>query len=106
MKTLRHYLLFGAPGSPATRAMLVSAQTYIARFAPAFGFELAAASNAQNVTIVGDSRAVDAAADTQLQSLGCRVDRLDGDQYAVSEMLSDRVRRNAEYGGATEFPPD
>ncbi len=106
MKTLRHYLLFGAPAAPATRSMLISAQAYIARFATSFGFDLTAASNAQNVTIVGDARNVDASAETQLQNAGCRVERLNGDQYAIAATFSDRVTRNAEYGGATQFPPD
>ncbi len=106
MKTLRHYLLFGAANAPATRSMLVNAQPYITRFATAFGFDLNAASNAQNVTIMGDTRAVDASAEQQLQNAGCRVERINGDQYAVAEAFADRVKRNAEYGGQTEFPPD
>lgn len=105
MKSLRHYLLFGAPDAAATRSMLISAQPYITCFATSFGFDLNAASNAQNVSIVGDLRAVPAAAETQLQNAGCRVERLNGDQYAVAELFADRVNRNAEYGDATEFPP-
>ncbi len=106
MKALRHYLLFGAATAPATRSMLISAQPYIARFATAFGFDLNTASNAQNVTIVGDARAVVASAETQLQNAGCRVERLNGDEYAVAATFADRVTRNAEYGGQTQFPPD
>ncbi len=106
MKTLRHYLLFGAPSAPGTRSMLISAQPYVTSFATSFGFDLNAASNAETVSIVGDVRAVPATAETQLQNAGCRVERLNGDQYAVAAMFSDRVTRNAEYGRAAEFPPD
>ena len=97
-KTLWHYVLFGAPATHATRAQLLGARPYLLRFGAAHGFDVNTAKQAQYVTIIGDTRAVSAEVDAQLQSSGCMVDRISGDQYAVDASLADRVARGAEFG--------
>lgn len=97
-KIIGHYLLFGTPAAHATRSILIGARNYISRFGPTVGFDPATAANAQMVTIMGDGRSVDFSLDARLQSAGCRVERLNGDQYNVDTILADRVARNAEFG--------
>jgi hypothetical protein len=97
-KPIAHYLLFGSPTALSTRSMLVGARKYISQFAPTLGFDPKVAANAQNVTILGDARSVDQTVDAQLQSAGCRVERLSGDQYTVDAILADRAAENSEYG--------
>ncbi len=96
IKPLAHYLLFGSAPERATRSMLLGARKYIERFAPTLGFSATDAMNAQTVTIIGDTRAVPGDIDAQLQNAGCRVERLNGDQYAVDAMLAERVARGVE----------
>ncbi len=97
-KTLWHYVLFGASAAHTTRSQLLGARPYLLRFGAAHGFDVNAAQNAQSVTIIGDARAVAANIDAELQSAGCQVERLSGDQYAVDAALADRVARGAEFG--------
>ena len=95
-KVLAHYMLFGPATEHATRSMLIGGRQYIARFAPAVGFSVSDATNAQTVTIVGDTRAVPATVDAQLQAAGCIVERLKGDQYLIDAVLAERVTRGVE----------
>ena len=97
-KPIAHYVLFGSPTVHATLSQLIGARKYIAQFGPVVGFTASDATNAHTVTIIGDTRAVSASVDTQLQNAGYRVQRLDGDQYAVDAILADRVARGAEFG--------
>ena len=43
-KPLAHYVLFGPPDRPATRAYLLLAEDYLLAFVPAFGFSAKEAS--------------------------------------------------------------
>ncbi len=91
-------MLFGSKPDGAVRARLLGARAYMTQFGVTVGFDASAAANAQTVTIVGDARAVDASVEAQLQNAGCRVERLNGDQYTVDAILADRVARQAEFG--------
>lgn len=93
-----HYMLFGSPAEQATRSMLIGARKYVMQFGPTLGFSAQDAALAQRVTIVGDSRAIAANVEKELRDVGCRVERLDGDQYAADLILGDRVARTTEFG--------
>ena len=86
--------------------MLLGAQAYLARFAPSFGFDLNSAVQAQTVTVMGDARSVDSAVDAFLKGAGCRVERLNGDHYAVAATLADRIARGLEFGNTIAYPPE
>ncbi len=97
-KSLSHLMLFGSPAAPSTRSLLLGARKYIFHFAPSLSFSPADATVAQHVTIVGDVRAVPTDLDAQLKNIGCQVERISGDQYAIDAIFADRVARNAEFG--------
>ncbi len=97
-KTIRHYLLFGPPSTHVTRSTLIGATKYITTFGPTVGFDAAAAENAQNVTIIGDVRAVVPSIEAHLIEAGCHVERLNGDQYRVDAILAERAAKGAEFG--------
>ncbi|MCX6029730.1 MAG: carboxypeptidase regulatory-like domain-containing protein [Chloroflexi bacterium] len=88
-KLLAHYLLFGQTtddGRPTTNAetklALALAAEYLRRTGASGGFSVGDASQAAQVTIVGDT--VSAADEQALTSAGCQVRRLEGDGYAVA----------------------
>jgi hypothetical protein len=89
-KLLGHYLLFAPPAaepgeSPRAEARLILALAgrYIHRSGASGGFSVADASQAAEVTIVGDETPV--AIEDTLRAAGCRVSRLSGDGYALAE---------------------
>lgn len=95
-KLFDHYVLFG-PVSAEQYSRLVLTRLYLARFGPAFGFDLEQAAHARTVTIVGDERAVPEADEARLRSAGCRIERWLGDDYAVEAILRDRLERDCEF---------
>ncbi len=97
-KNIAHYVLFGSPSARATRALILGARNYLLRFGTTFGYDVTAAKNARRVTIVGDARGVATSVDAQLQSAGCVVERLSGDQYALDAVWTARVASGAEFG--------
>ncbi len=97
-KSIQHLLLFGAPSAISTRSLLLGARKYVHQFGPTLSFSAADAAMAEHVTIVGDARALPTDLDGQLKNIGCQVERLSGDQYAVDAIFADRVARNAEFG--------
>jgi hypothetical protein len=97
LKVLGHYVFMGR-ASPAQWSRLILARRYLTRFNVTFGFSLAEAMRAEDVTILGDQRMVSAEDERRLKSAGCQVERLLGDAEALEIILRDRLRRNAEYG--------
>ena len=93
-KSIAHYLLFDSP--PSARDSILGARKYILKFGVTLGFDANAAANAQYVTIVG--RANNVGIEAQLKSAGCRVERIDGDQYAIDATFAERVARGTEFG--------
>lgn len=94
-KPLYHYLLFGPPSSPQTRAHLQLAWEYILRFAPLVGFDPGEAAEAQNVTIFGDE--VSAEEEERLHKAGCYVERLSGDSHSIEQALREMLERNIRF---------
>lgn len=96
-KTLTHYLLFGAPNLSATRTNLILALDYIACFAPAVGFSVSEAKNAQNVTLVG-ANAIGAADEQTLRSAGCTVRHIAGaDSYEMEQLFARLIASGSPY---------
>ncbi len=96
-KVLYHYLLFGLPSAPGTQTNLLLAQQYILKFNPTVGFIVGEATNAQYVTIVGDEEAVSAADEERLREAGCKVERLEGDSYALERTFSVLVEMGTRF---------
>jgi hypothetical protein len=96
-RVLSHYLLMGAPTS-SQRSRLLLARDYITRFNVSFGFSVAEAAHAVDVTILGDRGLVSDESESELKKSGCRVERLLGDAYALRTILEDRIARSEEFG--------
>ncbi|MBC7224242.1 MAG: carboxypeptidase regulatory-like domain-containing protein, partial [Anaerolineae bacterium] len=88
-KRLSHYVLFGPPDQPQTRANLLMALGYLLRFAPTFGFSPDEAVHARLVTVVADEEAVPPAVEAHLRAAGCHVHRVAGRAREVEARLAE-----------------
>lgn len=87
-KTIKHYLLFGRPGTPGGRANYLAARRYIISTGCTAGFDAGEAAYAEKVTIIGGMDAVSMEVEERLRQAGCAVGRIAGDTYAISDQLS------------------
>jgi len=90
-KSLAHYVLFGPPDHPATKARLLLAQDYLLTFGPSFGFSLQEASNAGLVTIIAGTDTISAQAEADLGADGTPVQRIAGSASEVAAALAERI---------------
>ena len=87
-KVLKHYLLFGPGTQPGVMTNLILALDYIVHFAPAVGFSIDEAMNAERVTIIGGTNAVSAQDEQRLRDSGSIVTRLQAaDSYAMENLF-------------------
>jgi hypothetical protein len=87
-KVIDHLLLFGRGSNPATRTNLLLAFDALRRCGASGGFDLAVASRANRVTIVGDSSNVSTVDEESVREAHCEVERLDGDSFEVERLLT------------------
>jgi hypothetical protein len=80
-KTIEHYLLVG--GNASTRADFVIALQYVSRYQPVVGTDEAEARKARHVTILGNTSAISASVEQGLRTIGCQVQRIEGDTAAT-----------------------
>jgi hypothetical protein len=90
-KPLAHYVLFGPPDRPATRANLLLAQEYLLAFGPSFGFSQKDARNASLVTIIAGADAVSTQVEADLDAGGTPVQRIAGSVTEVAAALAAHV---------------
>jgi hypothetical protein len=90
-KSLGHYVLFGPPAQPSTRADLLLCQEYLLAFGPCFGFSASEAAVAGLVTIVGDTAAVSQQVEESLRTGGATVQRISGSVGEVARALASRI---------------
>lgn len=96
-KPLLHYVLFAPADQPATRVNLLLAQDYLLAFGPSFGFDVAAARCASQVTIIADQVGVSAQAEADLAADGTVVQRIVGSVEEVAAALAARVARGQPF---------
>ena len=96
-KPIYHYLLFGPPERPESQVDIFLASEYIMHFGPVVGFSLEEASNAANVTIIGDYDRVSLQEEELLRSKGCTVRRITGDAYQLKAILSELVAKGTPF---------
>jgi len=96
-KPIYHYLLFGPPERPEVQVDILLASEYILHFGPVVGFSLEEASNAANVTIIGDYDRVSLQEEELLRSKGCTVRRITGDAYQLKEILTELVAKGTPF---------
>ncbi len=95
-KTMQHYLLLARylPG----KEMLLSLGRYMARFAPAIGFDPAEARHAHYVTILGStSPAEDTALEMALREAGCQVERINDHTANIANLLNKMVAEGRRF---------
>jgi len=95
-KTLNHYLLLARylPG----KAILLSVGRYMARFAPAIGFDPTEAQHAHHVTILGSvSPTEDAALEMMLREAGCQVERINDNAANIVSLLNKMVAEGRRF---------
>ena len=90
-KPIFHYVLFGSPDRPEVLVDFVLATDYILRFAPAVGFSLDEAANAEHVTIIGSPDRVSLEDESYLEAMGCKVQRIQGDAYQIKRTLEELI---------------
>jgi hypothetical protein len=96
-KPIYHYLLFGPPERPEVQVDILLASEYIMHFGPVVGFSLEEASNAANVTIIGDYDRVSLQEEELLKGKGCTVRRITGDAYQLKAILSELVDKGTPF---------
>jgi hypothetical protein len=84
-KALPAYLLFGSTRS--ARLLFEIALPYVRAHGLTAGFDLEAAKQAAEVTIVGGEDVISATGEQALREAGCQVQRLPGDPFALAEAL-------------------
>ena len=82
-RLLPHYVLCGS------QADFLLALDYLLAFKPAFGFRADDASQADRVTIIGNS--VDQEVETALRNAGCEAERIQGNAAQIARVLAQRV---------------
>jgi hypothetical protein len=96
LKSIRHYLLFGADAM--TGDAYADALAYITRFRPTVGFSVEEARAAEFVTIAGGEAAVGAVGEQVLLQAGCRVERVAGRNDAdTGALLADMARAGRRF---------
>lgn len=90
-KPLYHYMLFWAHDGRWAEKDWLNAQGYIGAFRPTVGFSANDAAQAEYVTIVGGPLGVSKDVEDWLKSVGCKVDRLAGEDEADTKRLLDEL---------------
>jgi N-acetyl-anhydromuramyl-L-alanine amidase AmpD len=90
-KPLYHYMLFWARNGQWAETDWLNAQNYIGAFRPTAGFSADEAALAQYVTIVGGTAGVPKTVETQLETAGCNVDRIEGKDEAETKNILDEL---------------
>lgn len=97
-RVIKHYLLFGPGTQPGTLTNLILALDYIIHFAPAVGFSVDEAMNAEHVTIVGSATAVSGADEQRLRDAGVQVARLQAaDSYEMENLFQKLLASDSPY---------
>lgn len=84
---LGHYVLFGDPALPATRTQLTLLAPVLAEQRLTFGFDYREATQAAQVTVIGDGHSVSEFALIHLWSQGIKVERLTGSPQELRAAL-------------------
>ena len=90
-KPLYHYVLFWAHDGKWADKDWLNAQSYIGVFRPTAGFSPDDAAQAEYVTIVGGPLGVSKQVEDWLGSVGCKVDRIAGEDEADTKRILDEL---------------
>jgi len=96
-KAISHYVLFGPPGMAEVSADIILAMDYLLHFSLTWGFSVEEALKARYVTIIGDLSRVSAEDEARLENAGCKVQRIQGDSYAVQQALNQLIKANRPF---------